>query len=236
MKLFKKLLAGNTLYYPGCLTKFVAKEILDKYRKLLEREGVDYIELSDKEVCCGSPVKNAGADNEFKELAKKNLKVFKEHGVGRIITNCPACAAVLKIDYKKVLGEQWDIEVKHFAELKLKTSAQDRSVSGGKTVTYHDSCHLGRVMGIYEQPREIIKNAGYEIKEMKLNRSKSFCCGGGGGVKTNDKELSNKIACDRIEQAKKTNADVLITACPMCWANLKENSGDLEVKEISEIM
>ncbi len=244
MKLFKKFLAGNTLYYPGCLTKFVAKEILDKYKKILEREGIDYIMLGDKEVCCGSPVKNAGADDEFKRLAEKNLKVFKEHGVDRIITNCPACAAVFKVDYKKTLGEQWDIEVKHISELKFKIqnsklkiqSKNGKNTAQGKVVTYHDPCHLGRVLGVYEQPREIIKNAGYEIKEMELNHLKSFCCGGGGGVKTNDMELSNKIACDRIEQAKKTNAKVLITACPMCWANLKENSGDFEVKEISEIM
>lgn len=238
MKLFKKLFAGNTLYYPGCLTKFVAKEILDKYKKILEKEGIDYIMLGDKEVCCGSPIKNAGADKEFKELAEKNLKVFKEHGVDRIITNCPACAAVFKVDYKKILGEQWNIEVKHFAELKLKVSIQGRSASGGKCkiVTYHDPCHLGRVLGVYEQPREIIKNAGYEIKEMGLSHLKSFCCGGGGGVKSNDTELSNQIAKDRIEQAKKTGAKVLITACPMCWANLKENSDDLEIKEISEII
>lgn len=245
MKLFKKLLAGNTLYYPGCLTKFVAKDIFDKYKKILEREGIDYIMLGGKEMCCGSPVKNAGAGNEFKELAKKNLKVFKEHGVKRIITNCPACAAVFKLDYKEALGEQWDIEVKHITELKfkvqslkLKVLAQEENQKKKRKIkaTYHDPCHLGRVLGIYEQPREIIKNAGYDIKEMELGHAKSFCCGGGGGVKSNDTELSNRIAKDRIDQAKKTGAKVLITSCPMCWANLKENSGDLEVREISEII
>ena len=71
---------------------------------------------------------------------------------------------------------------------------------------------------------------------MELNSLKSFCCGGGGGVKSNDPELSNEIAKDRISQAKKTGADCLITACPMCYMNLKENSKEMDVKELSDIL
>jgi len=48
-------------------------------------------------------------------------------------------------------------------------------------ITFHDPCHLGRGMGIFEEPREIIKSQGYEISEMELSRNESFCCGGGGG-------------------------------------------------------
>ena len=191
--------------------------------------------LGDNEVCCGSPVKNAGAEEQFKKLARKNLEIFKQHGVGRIITNCPACALVLKKDYKEVLGEQWDMEVLHFTELELKKSA--KKGKSDKVVTYHDPCHLGRALGIYEQPRKMIRDAGFEIDEMELSNFKSFCCGGGGGVKTNDGELSDRIAKDRIDQAKKTKAETIVTPCPMCWAHLKENSGDdIEVKELSEII
>ncbi|MEA2007036.1 MAG: (Fe-S)-binding protein [Patescibacteria group bacterium] len=236
MKLFgKKIFKGNTLYYPGCLTKFAAKEILEKYKKILQREGIDFVMLGDKEVCCGSPVKNAGAQEQFKKLVENNLEIFKEHGIGRIITNCPACALVFKKDYKEALGEKWDIEALHFTELEpLKSTQKSKS---NEVVTYHDPCHLGRALGIYDEPRKMIRNAGYEIDEMELNNFKSFCCGGGGGVKTNDGELSNRVAKDRIEQVKKTKARTVVTPCPMCWAHLKENSGDdIEIKELSEII
>jgi heterodisulfide reductase subunit D len=235
MKIFNKIFKGNTLYYPGCLTKFVLKDIQNKYEEVLKKQGIDFIVLKDKELCCGSPVKNAGAEKEFKELAEKNLKIFKEHGVDKIITNCPACAAVFRNDYKEVLGEKWKIKVNHILELietdNLKTRKEDT-----KRITYHDSCHLGRVLGVYDQPREIIKKMGNKLVEMDLHGQKSFCCGGGGGVKSNYSNLSNEIAKDRMSQAKKTEADCLITACPMCYVNLKENSNDLEVKEISDIL
>ena len=102
MNFFKKIFKGNTLYYPGCLTKFVLGKILNNYKEILKNEGIDYIMLNQKELCCGSPLKSAGKDNEFKELVKKNFKIFKEHGVSKIITNCPACAAIFIKDYKEI--------------------------------------------------------------------------------------------------------------------------------------
>ena len=235
MNILDKFFKGNTLFYPGCLTKVVLKDILEKYKKILKDEGIDFIVLRDQEMCCGSPAKNAGAKDEFKRLAEKNLKIFKEHGVDRIISNCPACVAVFRIDYPEILGDKWDIEVQHMTEV-IDIEKMPQKKMTGKTATYHDPCHLGRVLGIYDQPREIIKKAGYELVEMELTRNKSFCCGGGGGLKSNDTELSNSIAKDRVELAKQTKADVLITSCPMCVANLKENSGGLETKELSEIL
>ncbi len=238
MRIFEKILGGNILYYPGCLTKFVAKDLKEKYEKILRSFGIDFIELSEIEKCCGSPALKAGYIEDFKKLAEENLKIFKEHSVKKIITNCPACFMNLKKEYKKVLGEKWNIEVEHICQtlakkiddLRFKIQDFDR-----KAVTFHDPCHLGRQMGVYEEPREIIKKLGYEILEMELKRAESFCCGAGGGVKTNEPELANKIAKDRIEQAKKTGAQVLVTCCPLCYLHLKENAKDIEVKELSEL-
>ena len=234
MNIFKKIFRGNTLYYPGCLTKFALKDIQDNYEEILKREGIDFIKLSEKELCCGSPVKNAGGDKLFREMAKKNLKIFKNHSVDRIITNCPACALVFKKKYKEMLGDSWDIEVLHMSEVISKKTLKKLELEG--VVTYHDSCHLGRGLKLYDEPREIIKKTGLEIKEMDLNREKSYCCGAGGGVKTNNPELSNRIAGDRIEQAMKTKAEVLLSACPMCYAQFKENGKDFEAKELSQIL
>lgn len=236
MNILKKIFRGNTLYYPGCLTKFALKEIQDNYEEILRREGIDFIKLSDKELCCGSPVKNAGGDKLFREMALKNLKIFKEHSVDRIVTNCPACALVLKKDYKEILGDEWDIEVLHMSEVISDKTLKNVKLEG--VVTYHDSCHLGRGLKLYEKPRNIIKKTGLRIKEMDLNREKSYCCGAGGGVKTNNPELSNRIAGDRISQIKKTEAKILLSACPMCHAQFKENGKgkNFEVKELSEIL
>jgi len=222
MGILSKIFAGNTLYYPGCLTKFALPEHIEKYKKLLELEGIDFVMLKDKELCCGSPAKNAGAEEKFKIAAKKNLEAFRQHGIKRIISNCPACVAIFRKEYPKVLGKQWNIEVFHVTEI-LNNSLEKLKNVDGKKATYHDPCHLGRVLGIYDQPREVIKKAGYQLVEMELSREDSFCCGGGGGVRSNEPDLSGRIGADRTTQAKKTGSEVLITACPMCYAQLKKN-------------
>jgi len=230
-----KILGGNTLYYPGCLTKFVAKDLKEKYEKILRKIGIDFIELSELEKCCGSPALKAGYLEDFKKAAEENLKIFKEHSVRKIITNCPACAMTFKIEYPKVVGKKWDIEVEHISKtINSKVKSQNSKLKNEK-VAFHDPCHLGRGLGIYKEPREIIKKLGYEISEMELSKNESFCCGAGGGVKSNEPELANKIGKDRIEQAKKTEAKILCTNCPLCYLHLKENTNEIEVKELIEL-
>jgi len=239
MSFLEKILGGNILYYPGCLTKFVAKDLKKRYERILRKVGVDFIELSEIELCCGSPALKAGYEDDFKKNAQKNLEIFKEHSVKKIITNCPACFMVLKKEYKKVLGKDWDIEVEHITQTianKIRNSKSKTQNAERQLVSYHDPCHLGRQMGVYDEPREIIETLGYEISEMEFAKKESFCCGGGGGVKSNEPDLANRIAKERLNQAKKTGAKILCTACPLCYLHLKENSKDIEVKEIADLI
>lgn len=237
MKIFKKFFSGNTLYYPGCLSKFVQKEIVENYKKILECEGIDFLMLKDKELCCGSPVKNAGANENFKKIAGKNAKILANHGITKIITHCPSCALVFGKNYREILGDDWKIEVFHVTQVIEESLKFLKKIDAGTVATYHDSCHLGRGLGIFDKPRKIIKKAGYELVEMDLVRENSFCCGGGGGVNSNNEQLANKITIDRMEQAKKTKARFAITACPMCHAQLKAQMGknDMKVLELSQL-
>jgi Fe-S oxidoreductase len=234
-KWFKKI-NSNVLYYPGCLTKYVGKELKENYIKILQEIGIDFIQLTDKEVCCGSPIINSGHKQEAKELALKNKQIFKEHSVRKIITNCPACYYMFYKIYP-TLVEDWDIEVEHITQTISKAIKENKIKINNLDIdiTYHDPCHLGRSCGVYEEPREIVRKLG-QLKEMKLNKNYSLCCGGGGGVKSNFLDLSNSVAEERIAMAKETNANCLTTSCPMCYLNLKENSKDLKVKEISQLI
>lgn len=247
MSIFEKLISKNTLYYPGCLSKFVARDLVEDYRQILRAVGVDFIELSDLEVCCGSPVLKAGFEEGYRKLAEKNLAVFRDHGVGKIITSCPACALNFEREYPKVLGKRWDIEVEHITQtirnshLFRNSKFEIRNSGQRPVVTYHDPCHLGRLLGVYDAPRGIIKKLGYELVEMDFSRENSFCCGGGGGVRVSNQELSEKICGERLRQAKETEAMILVTTCPMCFLHLRggiERLGikDLEVKELSELI
>ncbi len=226
--------SGNTLYYPGCLTKVVLPDIEANYRTILNKLGIDFITLGEKEVCCGSPPKSQGYDEDVRELARKNLEIFKAHGVRRIITSCPTCHSVLSKHSKVV---DWDIPVEHmvtYIERGL-GKAKFQKYAGLKA-TYHDPCHMGRYSGMYEQPRNILKSLGIELVEMKYNREKAICCGGGGGVRANYPELARAISEERMDYAQKTGADILVTPCPMCYICLKEAAKGIEVYELSQLL
>ncbi|MEA3431027.1 MAG: (Fe-S)-binding protein [Nanoarchaeota archaeon] len=216
---------GNTLYYPGCLTKFALPNIFENYCEILKNLGIEFITLSDNEFCCGSPVLNAGFADDFYDLKKKNHDFFKNYGISKIITNCPSCFYMFKKHYPK-------LEVEHITQTihkKLKKIPQKFK----DQITYHDPCHLGRKSNIYIQPREIINKLGFEIIELTENKVNSLCCGGGGGLINNFPELSNKIANLRLSQSKTKK---LVTPCPMCYKHFKNNAKNMEILEFSELL
>lgn len=228
MGIFDKLLAGNTLYYPGCSTKFVAKDVEENYKKLMNKMGLDFIMLADLEKCCGSPILNAGYKEDFKKLAEENLKIFKEHGIGKIVTNCPGCYLHFKKVYPEYLGDAWDIEVEYLLITiwKAYEAGKIKFKQKSGVITYHDPCHLGRAIGIYEEPRQILQASGYEVREMKFNREYALCCGAGGTVNVNAAELSSDIAKDRIKMATETGAEIITSPCVLCTYQLDSNSED----------
>ena len=229
MSIWRKLLGGNTLFYRGCMVSAVYPHIGENYEKILRRGGVNFIVLED-EICCGSPVKKAGDEKTFQETAEKVYRKFKEHGIVKIITPCPACFHTFKSIYPKIV-EGWDIEVRHatqeIAEL-VKKGKLKLERKGGAFV-FHDPCHLGRAEGVYDEPREIVRAVG-KLEEFPENRELSLCCGGGGGMPANCPELAGEMAEKRVKQAK---GRTIATACPMCYHQLKKQT---KTKELSELL
>ena len=99
-----------------------------------------------------------------------------------------------------------------------------------KTVTYHDPCHLGRHVGVFEEPRKVIKSMpGIKLVEMKRNRKEQRCCGAGGGVKAGIPDLALGVAKARVTDAKETGAEALISTCPFCRRNLLDGRDELKL-------
>lgn len=223
---------GNTLYYPGCLSKYVLKAETENYKKILEKLGVDFIMLPD-ELCCGSPVRNAGYEAEARKLARKNFDIFKKHGVKKIITNCPACFKSLK-EYKELISD-WNIEVEHiiFTILKSLKAKHIKNMQTGR-IAYHDPCHLGRHSNIYEEPRNLLKLIGLEVVEMLHTKENALCCGAGAGLRVNNPSLAGKMMLNRIKEAKEVGAEKIITTCPLCFSHL--SNLEIPVEEFSYVL
>jgi len=107
-----------------------------------------------------------------------------------------------------------------------------------KKLVYHDSCHLGRKLKIFEEPREIIKKMGFELVEYPMNRERAVCCGAGGGLKNNYPLIANNNANKKIIEAKYLGSEGLVTPCPMCYKHFKENNAEnnFNVYELSQLL
>lgn len=204
------------IYFRGCLSREKLKEIPRATEKLLEIANIDYKVLED-EGCCGSVLLRTGFVDDALEIMQDTYEDVKGE---RVLVSCAGCYMTFKEDYPELLGKKVDvIHTSHLFQELLKNGKINPSMDLD-AVTYHDPCHLGRHMGEYETPRQVIKSLS-KIIEMDSNRENSRCCGAGGGVRSAFPDLSSEIARMRLEDAVKTGAQRLVTCCPFCIHNLK---------------
>lgn len=212
------------LYFRGCTAREKLTGIQDATEKLLKLADVDYHVLED-EKCCGSVLLRTGFLKEAQEQIDKNTEILKGETV---ITSCAGCYKTFKDDYDGV-------DVIHISQL-LNQLINEGKLDVSKTdldVTYHDSCHLGRHCDEFDEPREVIKSVANLI-EMENVRENSLCCGAGGGVKSAYPEIASEMGKSRIDQAKETGCETLVTPCPFCKLNLEND--DLEVLDLTEFL
>lgn len=212
------------VYFAGCTASYVEQDIAMASVRLLDAAGVDFTYLGTKENCCATPMLVAGKWDVFKEIMQKNIQAVKGVGADTVITSCPACDMMWRQVYPlwaKKLGIEFKITTRHYSEI---ISAKIRSgefqfpptTNPGSAVTWHDSCHIGRVSGIYEPPREVIKAIpNVKFVEMSHNRQEAHCCG---SVLTLIKEppVAAEIGKMRLQEAIEAGAQKVIALCPCC--------------------
>ncbi len=231
-------MAGKVLYWKGCMSRLKMTGIADSTEALMRLMKVDYETLGSDEGCCGSVLLRTGHDEAARCTAILNAKKISGRGYSEVVTSCPGCFKTMSSEYPRLLGDA-PFKVRHISlflyERRAELKMHLRPVNA--KVAYHDPCHLGRHMGVYEEPRALIRMVpGAELVEFKYNRSKALCCGAGGGVRSAFPEIAVEVA-KGITGAplKATGANVIITSCPFCNFNLKE-AGGAEVIDLPEFL
>ena len=187
---------------------------------LLNKIGIEPV-LLPNERCCGHDLLWGGDLEHFLKLAKHNIKEIKKSGAKKVIFTCAECFRTFKIDYNEHLGPL-GFEVEHISTFLL-PYIKEGKISfkpTKKRVTYQDPCRLGRHMGIYDEPRELLNAIPkLELIEMDKNKANALCCGTTAWL--NCDIFSKRMQTQRLLDAKKTGADMLTVACPKCEIHLK---------------
>jgi len=218
---------SDTIYFVGCMPYYdpifkslgaEGVEIAQAAVKILNHLGVQPQVLAD-ERCCGHDQLWQGDVDNFQALAKLNMETLKASGAKRIVTTCPECARTIKMDYPEYLGNH-GLDVLHLTELIAESDLDISSTApNGSRVTYQDPCRLGRHLGAYDAPRQAIAGLGYELVEMRRHAESSLCCGT--TCWTSCGQVSKNIQVERLEEARATGADLLVTACQKCQIHFK---------------
>jgi Fe-S oxidoreductase len=235
------------LFWVGCAGAFDDryKKVVRAFVRILTHLKVSFAVLGKEETCTGDPARRAGNEMLYQMQAMQVITTLKTYEVRKIITTCPHCFNIFKNEYPDLDGNFEVINYVQFLSKLEKDGKLRISPASLKniTVTYHDPCYLGRANDVYEEPRSIIKSLTGNFVEMDRNKSFSLCCGAGGAQMFKEAEKGEKeIFIERTEDALKTGASVIATACPFCMTmltdGLKYKNREEEIKnfDIAELV
>lgn len=205
---------AQCVYFIGCVGSYREDEATMSTLELLDRLEVDYTLID--EVCCSGVLEDVGYQiNE--NLARQNIDQILATGAKKLITGCPYCWRTFnnRPEYDEIKNSK--IEILHITQF---LQDFDLDVQTDQRVTYHDPCDLGRLSGLYEEPRGIVRKIASNFVEMPSNRENALCCGAGGGVRGAFAKNSIAMARRRLREAEEVGADIVLSDCNSCIHNL----------------
>jgi glycolate oxidase subunit GlcD len=247
---YKKAIPGETesILHMGCVTSFQDIKIIPALMKILDAAGVNYGAMGEEESCCGYLAYLVGDTPTFTKAMEMYLERMAKYKPKQLVTSCAGCLKTFRDLYPQYGGDN-GFSVLHIVELMEKLIADGKLTFSGEAkplrVIYHDPCDMGRHMGVYEPPRNVIKALpGVELLEFPLNRAQAKCCGGGGGMKGFDNSLAGDIGYKRLLTAVDLGAEVVVSACPSCKGSFnqaaararKEKKAKIKVMDITELV
>lgn len=221
---------GRVVYFGGCMSH-LTPGITESMIKIFEAVDQKYWYMDkEKTICCGRPLLQQGFLKQAKELRMKNQSMIIKSKAKLLVTSCPICYQSFTKEYNL------PIKVMHHTEYinELIRTKRLKLRKDDLKVVYHDPCELGRGCGIYNEPREVLKNVSNLVKA-KSEREKSMCCGFNLGSTVLSQDQQTKIRDAAVENLMYRNPDLIATACPMCKKAFN-HATTLQVKDIAELV
>jgi Fe-S oxidoreductase len=228
---------ANTVLFAECFHTKAQNRIADSVASLLEKLASPVALFAEKG-CCGSSLYDFGFWDQLGLLVEAQWRKMKPLKNKTFIFLSPHCQEFVLKRYREILPDYKEIEARHFSQV-LAQAFKDGKLKSKKgrqvEVSYHDPCYLGRGLGIYDAPREVISSLkGVRLVEMERNKQNSFCCGARalGNYMPGMNEWAAKA---RLKEFEATGADLLITACPYCADNFQKVLGANEKDRVKDL-
>jgi iron-sulfur cluster protein len=219
-------------FFAGCLIDFVYPEIGEAAVRVLNRAGIEVV-FPERQTCCGAPAHFSGLPEAAAANARDNVEAFSGAGCEAVISACPTCTAALSTDAPRALRRQGEHDLAGRAEqLAAKTvdfstfirrlveEGALRMPAGASLppLTYHDSCHLKRTLHAEQPPRQLLRGAGYELREMQES---DVCCGMGGSYSLKMPEVSAAMLERKLRSIEAAHAAGVAMDCPGCLMQIR---------------
>ena len=213
-----------------CVVDQVMPEVGVATVRLLRRAGYE-VSFPDEQTCCGQPFFNSGFRLEARRLARRTVDAFDD--CDAVVLPSGSCTAMIRCEYAHLLEDEpaylyrarrlagKTYELSEF--LSQEASWQPDPSPWAPTVTYHDSCHMRRMLGLGEGARQLLATAGCKIMEMEES---DRCCGFGGLFSVRMPEVSNAMTSEKLAQADASGGQFLVTADPGCLMQMRGLTGD----------
>lgn len=233
---------AEIIYFIGCTTLYNQTQIAKAVVSILKKTHANFTILCD-EKCCGYPFYAMGDLKNGVKFTEENIQHFKQTNAKIVLFSCPGCMKTFIRDYENATKKHFPFKAIHILEY-VNEYVKDRKIQfqleKPLTVTFHDPCHLGRGLKIYDAPRELLgKIENLRLNEMTRSREKAYCCGG--ALTTSNPKIKEKVNEFRVKEAINTEPQMILQACPTCTLNFKKGvkklgNNNITVKDIVELL
>lgn len=209
--------------------------------RLLRRAGYE-VDFPMSQTCCGQPFYNSGFRDEARRLAQRMIEIFGPYEA--VVAPSGSCTAMVRVEFPHLFDELpgWRRRALRLAAKTYELSEflvnvagwQPEQSAAGLQVTYHDSCHMNRLLHLHDEPRSLLRAAGAQIVEMSES---DRCCGFGGLFSIRMPEVSNAMTAEKLRQAEESGAPVLVTCDPGCLTQMRGLVGaGLRVEHLAVVL
>jgi Fe-S oxidoreductase len=236
-------------FFSGCNLDFVFPQTSENVVKVLQDAGAAVV-FPPEQSCCGKPAIGLGDRDTGRKIALQNIAAFEKEDVDVIVCACPTCTETLTTTYQTLFRDDpaqldrvkaFSCKVREFTSLVAGLYEKQGRLApqpGKEKITYHDSCHMKRGLGIYKEPRALLDSIkGVQFVEMDRCDK---CCGMAGAFGVKYKEISMPLLDEKIDNIKNTGAKTVAVACPACMmqigGGLDQKAPAIHVHHIADIL